>query len=69
MLKTDDATPQTSEGRRLPSPDRNLTVSPLDMRQAKFGTAMRGRSEERRVGKSVWRCVDLGGRQIGRAHV
>ncbi len=42
MLKTDAAAPQSTDGRRLPSPDRNLAVSPLDMRQAKFGTAMRG---------------------------
>ena len=27
---------------RLPLPDRNLTVTPLDMRQARFATTMRG---------------------------
>jgi cell division initiation protein len=52
MLKSDDQTPRADllaspepageGGRRLPSPDRNLTVTPLDMRQAKFGTALRG---------------------------
>jgi cell division initiation protein len=31
-----------SHGRRLPGVERQLGVSPLDMRQAKFGTAMRG---------------------------
>src|SRR5687768_1142269 len=30
------------ETRRLPLPERNLAVSPLDLRQAKFNTAMRG---------------------------
>ena len=30
------------EGRRLPSADRNLSVTPLDLRQAKFNSAMRG---------------------------
>jgi cell division initiation protein len=32
----------SGEGRRLPSADRNLTVTPLDLRQAKFNGAMRG---------------------------
>jgi cell division initiation protein len=52
MLKSDEQT-QRSEaagvpaltgegGRRLPSADRNLTVTPLDLRQAKFNGAMRG---------------------------
>lgn len=36
------ALPDATEVRRLPSPDRSLTVSPLDLRQTKFGTAMRG---------------------------
>ena len=38
------ASPQLASegGRRLPSADRNLTVTPLDMRQAKFGTGFRG---------------------------
>ena len=31
-----------SETRRLPLPERNLSVSPLDLRQAKFNTTMRG---------------------------
>jgi cell division initiation protein len=30
------------QGRRLPGVERQLGVSPLDMRQAKFGTTMRG---------------------------
>ena len=30
------------ETRRLPLPERNLAVSPLDLRQAKFNTTMRG---------------------------
>ena len=34
--------PAGDGGRRLPSADRNLTVSPLDLRQAKFNTTMRG---------------------------
>jgi cell division initiation protein len=29
-------------GRRLPSPDRHPSVTPLDLRQAKFNSAMRG---------------------------
>ena len=41
MLKTEDST-QSTDARRLPSPERHLTVSPLDMRQPRFGTAMRG---------------------------
>ena len=41
MLKTEDSA-QTNDARRLPSPERHLTVSPLDMRQPRFGTAMRG---------------------------
>jgi cell division initiation protein len=48
MLKTDefaltvnDLTP-APEMRRLPGVERNRAVSPLDVRQAKFGTAMRG---------------------------
>src|SRR3954470_24128830 len=31
-----------SQARRLPGVERHLGVSPLDMRQAKFGAAMRG---------------------------
>jgi|SRR5688572_27192889 cell division initiation protein len=41
MLKSDDQM-QPADLRRLPSPDRNLTVTPLDMRQAKFGPSLRG---------------------------
>lgn len=41
MLKTEDHSPAT-DARRLPAPERHLTVSPLDMRQPRFGTAMRG---------------------------
>ena len=46
-----DATPRDAvrdgvrdgtETRRLPLPERNLSVSPLDLRQAKFNTTMRG---------------------------
>jgi cell division initiation protein len=41
------ALPRAPEGgnpdlRRLPAPERHVTVSPLDMRQARFGSAMRG---------------------------
>lgn len=32
----------TPQGRRLPGVERQLGVSPLEMRQAKFGTSMRG---------------------------
>ena len=41
MLKTEDIA-QNADARRLPSPERHLTVSPIDMRQPRFGTAMRG---------------------------
>jgi len=41
MLKYDDLTP-TADSRRLPLPERNMAVTPLDMRQAKFATGMRG---------------------------
>ena len=41
MFKSDDLTPIT-ESRRLPSPERDMTVTPLDMRQARFSAAMRG---------------------------
>ena len=41
MLKTEDST-QTADARRLPSPERHMTVSPIDMRQPRFGTAIRG---------------------------
>lgn len=39
MLSLD---PQTADTRRLPSPDRSLKVTPLDLRQMKLSTAMRG---------------------------
>ena len=39
LTPTDPAAPQA---RRLPGAERQLGVSPLDMRQAKFGIAMRG---------------------------
>ena len=42
MLMTHTDASQTLETRRLPSADRSPTVTPLDLRQAKFGTAMRG---------------------------
>ena len=37
-----DAVRDTTETRRLPLPERNASVSPLDLRQAKFNTALRG---------------------------
>jgi cell division initiation protein len=49
MSKTDetqvtaaDVTAAPAQARRLPGVERQLGVSPLDMRQAKFGAAMRG---------------------------
>jgi cell division initiation protein len=41
MLNNEDLTPAV-ETRRLPSPDRHSAPTPLDVRQAKFSTAMRG---------------------------
>jgi len=41
MLNNEDLTPAI-ETRRLPSPDRHSAPTPLDVRQAKFSTAMRG---------------------------
>jgi cell division initiation protein len=41
MLKREDLNPGV-ETRRLPSPDRHSTPTPLDVRQAKFNSAMRG---------------------------
>ena len=35
-----------NDARRLPPPERNMTVMPLDVRQAKFPTAMRGYDRE-----------------------
>lgn len=32
----------TPDARRLPTPDRRLSVTPLDLRQARFPTALRG---------------------------
>jgi cell division initiation protein len=42
MLLTADATLTTADTRRLPAPDRSLKVTPLDLRQIKLSTAMRG---------------------------
>ena len=54
MLKLDDKAnqiappaatplaPQNPDARRLPAPDRHVNVTPIDMRQARFGSAMRG---------------------------
>jgi cell division initiation protein len=46
MLFKSEEVAQVIETRRLPSParkaDRNLAVTPIDLRQAKFTTAMRG---------------------------
>jgi len=36
----------SGEGKRLPAADRTVTVSPLDLRQAKFNTSMRGFDRE-----------------------
>jgi cell division initiation protein len=41
MLNSDEQ-PQPTDIRRLPAPERTLTVTPLDLRQTKFSTAMRG---------------------------
>ena len=42
LLNTNIDDDLAAEVRRLPSPDRKLTVTPLDLRQAKFPAAMRG---------------------------
>ena len=43
MLKSDDSLAiQTTDTRRLPSPERHLSVTPIDMRQPRFATSMRG---------------------------
>jgi cell division initiation protein len=51
MLKTDESTQTalatlpsaiTADPRRLPAPERHLTVTPIDMRQPRFATSMRG---------------------------
>ena len=41
MFKPEDLAP-TADSRRLPGVERNLSVMPSDLRQANFGTAMRG---------------------------
>lgn len=41
MLKSEDNGLAT-DARRLPAPERHLTITPIDMRQPRFGTAMRG---------------------------
>jgi len=41
MLNSEDLAPAV-ETRRLPSPDRNSAPTPLDVRQAKFNSSMRG---------------------------
>ena len=41
MLNNEDL-PPSLETRRLPSPDRRSAPTPLDVRQAKFSTSMRG---------------------------
>jgi cell division initiation protein len=41
MFNSEDLTPAV-ETRRLPSPNRHSAPTPLDVRQAKFSTAMRG---------------------------
>jgi cell division initiation protein len=41
-MDNDDDLTETDESRRLSSVERNLTVSPIDMRQRKFGSAIRG---------------------------
>ena len=35
-------TPGSGDTHRLPTPDRSMTISPLDLRQAKFGSSLRG---------------------------
>jgi len=42
MDNDDDVMVETDEGRRLPGIERNQGVSPIDMRQRRFATAMRG---------------------------
>jgi cell division initiation protein len=42
MLMSNTEPAQPAETRRLPSPDRTPSVTPLDIRQAKFATSMRG---------------------------
>jgi cell division initiation protein len=43
LMKTDEPTQsQAIDVRRLPTPERHLAVTPIDMRQARFASAMRG---------------------------
>ncbi len=42
MLMSHTEPAQSADTRRLPSPDRTPSVTPLDVRQAKFATSMRG---------------------------
>lgn len=52
MLKSDESTQTTAlttlqttfatESRRLPTPERHLKVTPIDMRQTRFATSIRG---------------------------
>src|SRR5438874_3971840 len=43
MSKPDEvALTTTSEPRRITSPERHISITPLDMRQARFTTSMRG---------------------------
>jgi cell division initiation protein len=41
-MDNDDEVMESDEGRRVTGIERNLAVSPIDMRQRKFGTTMRG---------------------------
>jgi cell division initiation protein len=41
-MDNDDVVMETDEGRRLPGIERNQGISPIDMRQRRFATAMRG---------------------------
>ena len=43
LMKTDEPTQsQSIDVRRLPTPERHLAVTPIDMRQARFASALRG---------------------------
>ena len=42
MSKPDEMALTTSEPRRITSPERHISITPLDMRQARFTTAIRG---------------------------
>ena len=41
-MTTSDDHGQVTDTRRLPSPDRHSAPTPLDVRQAKFGSAIKG---------------------------